>query len=68
MLRSLLINIKRTYHRWCLTNAIAHHHMRVCIYHASTNSYTVESPKTGHRYHVYVDDCGKIMFKGIQYE
>lgn len=56
---------KRAYHRWCLKNAIAHHHMRVCIYHASTNSFTVQSTLTGWRYHVFVDAAGRIQFKGL---
>lgn len=59
-------NIKRSYHRWCLRNAIAHHGFKTCIYHASTNSFTVQSPRTGFKYHVYVDAEGRIQFKGMQ--
>ena len=68
MVNRLLIKLKRAYHRWCLTNAIAHHKMKICTYHASTNSFTVQSPNTGYKYHVYVAADGKILFKGIIYE
>lgn len=57
--------VKRAYHRWCLRNAIAHHGLKVCIYHASTNSFTVRSMRSGWRYHAYVNADGKIVFKGI---
>lgn len=63
----LAYKLKRWYHRWCLRNAIAHHRMRICVYHATTNSYTIESPKTGWKYHAYVDANGKIIFKGLTY-
>ena len=55
----------RAYHRWCLRNAIARHKCKICIYHASTNSFTVQSTLTGWKYHAYVDADGKIIFKGI---
>ena len=68
MVNRLLIKLKRAYHRWCLTNAIAYHGMERCVYHASTNSYTVRSKLTGFKYHAYVDANGKIKFVGIVYE
>ena len=55
----------RSYHRWCLRNAIAYHGMSVRIYHASTNSYTVQSNLTGFKYHAFVDANGKIKFEGM---
>lgn len=64
----LFIKLKRAYHRWCLKNAIAYYGMEKCVYHASTNSYTVQSPLLGNKYHVYVDARGKIKFEGIVYE
>lgn len=68
MASKLLIKLKRAYHRWCLKNAIAYHGMEVRVYHASTNSYTVQSPMTGWKYHAYVDTNGKIKFVGIDHE
>ncbi len=63
----LFSKLKRWYHRWCLRNAIAKHDYRICVYHASTDSFTVESPRTGWKYHVYVDSNGNIVFKGLEY-
>lgn len=68
MVNKLLTKLKRAYHRWCLTNAIAYHRMKICVYHASTNSYTIQSTNTGYKYHAYVDANGKIKFEGIIYE
>lgn len=68
MVNKLLIKLKRAYHRWCLTNAIAHHKCKILIYHASTNSYTVQSNLTGWKYHAYVDARGEIIFRGMLYE
>ena len=56
---------KRAYHRWCLRNAIAYHGLKVCIYHATTNSFTVQSAHTGFRYRAYVDADGRIQFEGL---
>lgn len=61
----MLNRMKRWYHRWCLRNAIAYHDFRICVYHATTNSFTVQSNLTGFKYHVYVDAEGRIQFKGI---
>lgn len=68
MVNKLIIKLKRAYHRWCLKNAIAYHGCKVCIYHPSTNSYTVKNHNSGHKYYVFVDDSGKIMFRWIKYE
>lgn len=68
MVERLRAKLKRAYHRWCLKNAFAYHGLKVCVYHASTNSYTVESPLTGWKYHAYVDADGKIICRGIIYE
>lgn len=62
-----LAKLKRAYHRWCLTNAIAHYGFKIVAYHASTNSYTVKSERTSFKYHAYVDSRGKIIFEGISH-
>lgn len=67
MIKRLKAKIKRYYDRWCLRNAIAYHGMRVCVYHVSTNSFTVQSELTGWKYHAYVDANGKIIFRGLEY-
>ena len=67
MFNRIAAAVQRAYHRWCLKNAIAHHHMRICVYHASTNSFTVESDRTGWKYHAYVDARGKVIFEGISH-
>ena len=66
-MKKLLVKTKRMYHRWCLRNAIAHHRMKICAYHATTNSFTVRSKVTGHVYHVYVNADGKVKFEGLRY-
>lgn len=68
MVKKIFTKLKMAHHRWCLKNAIAHYGMKISVYHASTNSYTVLSPFTGWKYHVYVDAEGQIQFKGIEYE
>lgn len=57
--------VQRAYHRWCLRNAIAYHGFEVRIYHAPTNSFTVQSKLTGWKYHAFVDARGKIIFEGL---
>lgn len=68
MVNKVLIKLKRAYHRWCLTNAISHHKCKICVYHASTNSYTIQSKVNGYKYHAYVSYNGEIIFQLLEYE
>ena len=67
MVKRLLTKLKRAYHRWCLTNAIAYHRFKIVSYNASTNSFIVKSVSSGWKYHAYVDSRGKIIFRGLDY-
>lgn len=61
----LFYRLKRAYHRWCLRNAIAHHECEICVYHATTNSFTIRDKLTGCTYHAYVSFDGKIIFQRL---
>lgn len=66
-MNKLMAKLRRARDRQRLKKSIRQLGMRVCAYHASTNSYTVKHERTGRIYHAYVNSVGEEIFEGLMY-